>query len=146
MTEFPQDYARPVWVPLFVAWLIALISTVGALFVGEVLGQAPCVLCWYQRIFMFPLALILGVACYQSDTEVWRYALPLATIGGAIAGYHSALYAGVLPVAIEPCGEGPSCSSAAMTVFGGVPIPYLSLGAFAGIVLLLIIAHRRTLS
>lgn len=70
---------------LYLAWLIALVSTLGALFIGEVMGKTPCVLCWYQRIAMFPLALILGIAVFLSDFSVRRYVLPLATIGGLIA-------------------------------------------------------------
>ena len=50
------------WNSLFIAWLVALAATLGALFIGEIMGQVPCQLCWYQRIAMFPLALILGVA------------------------------------------------------------------------------------
>ena len=66
------------WPLLFAAWVVALVSTLGALFIGEVMGQAPCVLCWFQRAFMFPLAVILAVACYRSDAGIWRYALPVA--------------------------------------------------------------------
>ena len=54
---------------LYLAWLIALTATVGALFIGEVMGRTPCVLCWYQRIAMFPLALILGLAFWFWDYE-----------------------------------------------------------------------------
>ena len=70
---------------LYAAWLVSLAATLGALFIGEVLGQTPCVLCWYQRIAMFPLVWILGVACLTSDRRVGYYALPLALIGGVIA-------------------------------------------------------------
>ena len=49
------------WTPLFLAWLLALVATAGALFLGEVMGKTPCVLCWYQRIAMFPLVLVLGM-------------------------------------------------------------------------------------
>ncbi len=118
---------------ILAAFVLALVSTLGALFIGEVLGQTPCVLCWYQRIAMFPLALILGVAAFVGDGGVRRYALPLALLGGAVALWHSGLYAGLLPEAVAPCTrEGPSCTDAAMTVLG-LPIPYLSLAAFAGI-------------
>ncbi|MDZ4790528.1 MAG: disulfide bond formation protein B [Hyphomicrobiales bacterium] len=72
---------RQVWSLLFAAWAVALVSTFGALFISEVMGQTPCLLCWYQRIFMFPLAIVFGVACYASDPASWRYALPLAAIG-----------------------------------------------------------------
>jgi disulfide bond formation protein DsbB len=128
---------------LLAAWIVALLSTLGALFIGEVMGQAPCNLCWFQRSFMFPLAVMLAVACYISDTGVWRYALPVAALGGLVAFYHSLLYAGVIPAGLEPCGDGPSCSSANMLVFGRVPIPFLSFGAFAAITVLLVVIRRR---
>jgi len=128
---------------LLAAWIVALLSTLGALFIGEVMGQAPCNLCWFQRAFMFPLAVILAVACYISDTGVWRYALPVAALGGLAAFYHSLLYAGVIPAGLEPCGDGASCSSSNMLVFGRVPIPFLSFGAFAAITALLVVIRRR---
>jgi disulfide bond formation protein DsbB len=135
--------AGPAFAPLFLAWLVALASTLGALFIGEVLGQTPCLLCWYQRIAMFPLALILGIACLRGDTAIARYALALAAAGLLLAGWHVSVYAGLLPTEIEPCGAGPSCRSADMTVFGFLPLPYLSLGAFAAIGALLLIVQRR---
>ena len=61
---------------------------------------------------MFPLAVILAVACYTADMAVWRYALPVAVIGLLIAAYHNLLFWGVIPEAIQPCGLGPSCFSA----------------------------------
>ncbi|KQQ86217.1 disulfide bond formation protein B [Aureimonas sp. Leaf324] len=124
--------------PLYAAWVVALVATLGALFVGEVMGQAPCVLCWYQRIAMFPLAVVLGIAAFRGDRGVRVYALPLAIAGLAVAAFHALLYAGIVSEAIEPCGAGPSCASADMTIFGGLPLPYLSVSAFAAITLLLV--------
>ncbi len=124
----PTDTTR--WALLFAAWLVALVGSLAVLFIGEVMGQAPCVLCWFQRAFLFPLAIVLAVATFRSDYGVWRYALPLAVLGWLVAAYHMMLYAGVLPASIEPCGQGPSCTDAAMTILGGVPIPALSLAAF----------------
>ena len=68
------------WRLLLAAWTVALAATLGALFIGEVMGKAPCLLCRYQRTAMFPLALILGVACLRSDPEALAYALPLVAI------------------------------------------------------------------
>lgn len=133
----------PAWTPLFAAWVIALAATLGALFIGEVMGQAPCNLCWFQRAFMFPLAVLLGVAAFREDAGIWRYGLPLALIGGGVAGFHALLYAGVIPEAIEPCGEGPSCASADMTIFGGLPLPYLSFAAFLAVAALLLLVRRK---
>jgi disulfide bond formation protein DsbB len=141
-TQRPID-ARAWWPILFAAWLVALVSTLAALFIGEVMGQTPCLLCWYQRIAMFPLAVILGVACLVEDQRAWRYAAPLSAAGFVIAAWHNLLYYEILPQAIEPCGAGPSCSSADMTILGGVPIPALSLIAFAAILTLLRLATRK---
>lgn len=127
---------------LLAAWFVALLSTFGALFIGEVMGQTPCNLCWFQRAFMFPLPVMLAVAAYVSDTTVWRYALPVAALGWLLALYHSLLYVGVIPTELEPCGAGPSCSSSAMLVFGGVPIPLMSLAGFTTIIILLTLANR----
>lgn len=138
-TRFPSP-----WSLLLMAWGIALVSTLAALFIGEVMGKTPCVLCWFQRAFMFPLVVILAVGCYTSDFGVWRYALPVTVVGGLIALYHSLLYFGAIPESIKPCGAGPSCSSADMTIFGSVPLPQLSLVAFTLIAVLLVLIRRRS--
>jgi len=130
---------------LLAAWLAALAATLGALFIGEVMGQAPCNLCWYQRISMFPLALILALAVYRGDTSVSRYTLPLAGIGTLIAGFHSLLYFKIIPESIKPClAGGPSCSGDSMTLFGVIPLPLLSLAAFSFITLCLFTLWRKT--
>ena len=53
------------WTLVFLAWLIATLATLGALFMSEIMGLAPCVLCWYQRIFMFPLVIIWHWGCFR---------------------------------------------------------------------------------
>ncbi len=141
----PHEAAESTWTLLFLSWTIALAATLSALFIGEVMGQAPCILCWYQRILMFPLAIILAVACFRSDPGVWRYALPLAVIGLLIATFHMLQYIGIIPAALTPCtaAGGPSCSGEGMTILGGLPIPALSVVAFAAIsIFLSLIAQR----
>lgn len=132
------------WHLLVTAWIVALVSTLGALFIGEIMGQTPCNLCWFQRAFMFPLAVMLAVASFNADTRVWRYALPIAALGWLIAAYHVLLYTGVVPPTLEPCGDGPSCSGANMRIFRVVPIPLLSLAAFTVIALLLLRIRQRS--
>ena len=122
---------------LLCAWLIALASTLGALFVGEIMGQIPCNLCWYQRIFMFPIAVILAVALYRSDMHGQVYALVLAGGGWLVAAFHNLLYFDVIPQGIQPCGAGPSCSSTDMNLFAVIPLPILALVAFTALVGLL---------
>ena len=130
--------AAHAWRLLFAAWVLALAATLGALFIGEVLGEQPCVLCWYQRICMFPLAPILFVATLRADAAVWRYALPLSVMGALVAAYHTAQIAGIVPAAMTPCtAAGPSCTGASMTIMGVVPIPLLAFAAFAAITTLL---------
>lgn len=144
----PQDAKissqQRTWWLLLGAWLVALSATLGALFIGEVMGQTPCLLCWHQRIFMFPLALILLIACVKEDAGIWRYALPLALIGAGFALYHSLLYGGIIAEPIVQCGAGPSCSGASMSLLGWLPIPFLSLIAFGAISILLFLARRRS--
>lgn len=146
--KLPLEGANPddqiVWWLLLAAWLIALCASLGALFIGEIMGQSPCTLCWFQRAFMFPLAIILLVACVRSDAGVWRYTLPLAVIGGLVATYHTLLVVGVIPEPIVQCGAGPSCSSADMTVLGWVSIPFLSAACFLAIAVLLILVRGRS--
>ena len=121
---------------LLFAWIVAMIATFTVIFLGEIAGQVPCNLCWYQRIAMFPLAVILGIASFRGDTGIWPYGLGLAVIGVLVAGFHVLFYYGVLPAAIEPCGQGPSCTSTDM-LFLGVPLPVLSLAAFVAITIAL---------
>ena len=132
------------WYLVFVAWLIASVSTLGALFFGEVVKVPTCVLCWYQRIFMFPLALILPIGLFPFDRKVLRYALPLAAIGGLIALYHVLLVAGVIPETMQPCTQGVPCKDQVMVWLGFVTIPLLALLAFVAIVVLLCIAQFRS--
>ena len=132
------------WAWLSAAWAVALVSTFAALFIGEVMGMTPCQLCWYQRIFMFPLAVILGMAAFGNDRRGAVYALPLALGGAAVAGYHTALVAGWVPQWWIPCGAGPSCSDQKLVILGDIQIPWLSLLAFSAIAALLLVYLRKT--
>jgi disulfide bond formation protein DsbB len=139
--EGPRGQAH--WTPLFFGWLIALLATAGALFLGEVMGMTPCVLCWYQRIAMFPLAVILGLGLLEHDDRGVRYALPLAWAGWGIALYHCLIFWGFVSEALSPCGQGGSCADSDVQVAGFVPIPLLSLIAFTAILALLWFAKRK---
>jgi disulfide bond formation protein DsbB len=132
------------WTLIFGAWLIATVSTLGALFFGEVMHLPPCVLCWYQRICMFPLVLILPVGLFPLDRKVVRYALPLAVIGWLFAVFHVLLIAGVIPENIKPCTQGVPCSEKVIEWFGFVTIPLLAVVAFSAIIALLVLATFRS--
>lgn len=132
------------WWLVFFAWLVAAGATLGALFFGEVMQLPVCVLCWYQRIFMFPLALILPLGLFPFDARVLRYALVLAIPGGLVALFHQLLVAGIVPESIKPCQQGIPCSQTVMTWFGFLTLPLLSLATFTVIVALLLLAYLRS--
>jgi len=136
--------ARTNWTLLFLSWLLVSVSTTISLFFSSVLEYQPCVLCWYQRICLFPLVLILGAGLFPFDKGVVRYALPLTIVGGLIAFYHTLLYGGIIPESIQPCSKGVSCTEKYFELFGFVSIPMLSFLAFTTIVTLLLILKRRT--
>ena len=138
----PSD-ALP-WRLVFGAWLIAAGSTLGALFFGEVMQLPPCTLCWYQRIFMFPLALILPLGLFPLDRKVIRYGMVLAVPGWGIAAFHQLLVAGVIPESIKPCTRGVPCSETVIEWFGFLTIPLLSLLAFSTLIALLLAAQLRS--
>lgn len=142
MMSFEQSPDR-CWFWIFLAWLVAMVSTLGALFLGEVMGYTPCVLCWYQRIAMFPLTLILAAGLFPFDRRVVRYALPLAVVGCLLAAFHLALVAGWIPETIKPCQQGVPCSNTPVVWFGFVTIPLLSLLSFSIICGLLLATSRK---
>jgi len=130
------------WMYIFGAWLIAALSTLGSLFFSEVMELVPCILCWYQRIFLFPLAVILLVGLFPLDKNVVRYTLPIALIGLLFTVYHILLFYGLIPETMQPCTQGISCSDDSMVLFGFLPIPLLSLAAFSTIIFLLLKARK----
>jgi disulfide bond formation protein DsbB len=127
---------------LFLAWLTATVAALGALFMSEIMGIAPCVLCWWQRVFMFPLVLILAFGLFPLDAKVLRYAMPLAFLGLAVATFHVLLTMGIIPESLAPCRQGIPCKTIQIEWFGFVTIPLLSFLAFLVINGLLLAAYR----
>ena len=132
------------WLLCFCAWLIAFVSTLGSLFFSYVMEFAPCVLCCYQRICLFPLVLILARGLFPFDRKASKYALPLVVVGWCLAAYHSLLYAEWIPADMQPCTQGVSCTEVHIELFGFLSIPYLSLIAFTLLSTILIVLQRRT--
>lgn len=121
----------------YIAWTVALIATTGSLFFSEVMRLPPCTLCWYQRIAMYPLVLILGIGIATSDARARLYALPLAVTGWVIAAYHNLLYYKIIPEGFTTCTSGVSCTSRQLEWLGFITIPLLSLVAFTLLLVLL---------
>jgi len=141
LLEHPPE---PCWALVFACWLIASASSLGALFLSEVMEIAPCVLCWYQRIAMFPLVLVLPAGLFPSDPKVLRYALPLVAAGWMVACFHLLLATGYIPDRIKPCTQGVPCTDLQIEWFGFVTIPMLSLLSFSLIGALLLLALMRS--
>lgn len=138
-----KNVSSTAWTLLFFAWLVATIATVGSLFFSEVMMFPPCIMCWYQRICMYPLVVILLVGLFPLDTTVTRYAMPLTLIGLFFAIYHNLLYYKILPESVQPCSQGVSCTSDYINWFGFITIQLLSLVAFVMVLILLIMFKRK---
>ena len=135
---------KPVgWILLFFCWLVAFTAMLGSLFFSEVMDIEPCVLCWYQRIFMYPLVVILLVGMFPVERGVVRYALPITIGGWSFALYHYMVYSGFIPERLQPCSQGVSCAEVNLDLFGFVDIPLLSLLSFSVIILLLVTFMKR---
>ena len=115
---------------LYGAWFVSLIATLGSLYFSEIKGFIPCELCWYQRIAMYPLVLILGIATFRNDAKVFIYVLPLSLLGGSISILHYLEQKVPGFGGIKPCVSGVPCSSEYINWFGFVTIPFLALIAF----------------
>ncbi len=113
--------------------IVATIATLGSLFFSEIAGYAPCKLCWFQRILMYPLVIIFAVAYSKSDKDVYNYGLPLASLGIPVAAYHYVLQNPLLPSLPTRCkvvGYSASCSDYFSMTFGYITIPMMALTAF----------------
>jgi len=123
----------------YIAWVVALVGMVGSLFFSEVMELPPCDLCWYQRIAMYPLVFIIATGIILGDRRMKTYALPIVLTGLAISVYHNLLYYGLITEALTPCSEGVPCTARQLELFGFVTIPLMTLGAFAVILICLIV-------
>jgi disulfide bond formation protein DsbB len=128
---------------LWIAWGIAAIATIGSLWYSEAAEFVPCRLCWFQRIAMYPLAVLLLVAAIRRDTRAGVYYAFVFPIAGAlVSAYH--LYIEANPDAeSEGCKVGVPCSTKWIDEFGYVTIPMLAITAFLTIAALLAMAWSR---
>ena len=133
MKNFIEEYIPQL------ALLQAVVATLGSLSFSEILHFTPCVLCWYQRICMYPLIAILAVSIWRKNKDIPLYVLPLTLIGGGIAIYHNLLYYNIIPESAAPCKLGVSCTTHFFAWFGFITIPLLSLTAFTVITICMIL-------
>lgn len=126
----------------YIALLQALVAMLGSLYFSEVLLYPPCVLCWYQRICMYPLFFIIGIGIIRKDTRFYLYVLPQAIIGWSIALFHNLLYYKIIPESEAPCKAGISCTTKFIEWGGFITIPLLSFTAFSIIIILMFVYSK----
>jgi disulfide bond formation protein DsbB len=127
---------------LYLAWLVALIAMGGSLYFSEVAKFIPCELCWYQRILMYPLAVILGIASYRDDRSIIPYSITLSLGGTALSAFHYLLQKVPGLEGLAPCRKGIPCDVEYINWLGFITIPLLAFVAFVLISLLLAAARK----
>lgn len=131
---------------LYIALVQAVIATLGSLYFSEFQHFTPCILCWYQRICMYPLVVILFAGIMHQNRKIHWYVLPLSLIGMGIALYHNLLYYKIIPEVIAPCQAGISCTTKFIAWFGFITIPFLSFLGFLLInvsMIFFILSHKK---
>lgn len=134
------DYLR------FSAWIVSLVATLGSLYFSEIRGFIPCELCWYQRILMYPLVVILGIGFYKKDRLLPLYVLPFSIVGMAVGLLHYLHQKTDFFKQAIQCTHGVPCSGQYINWLGFITIPFLSLVAFAIItvcIIMLIMNERK---
>ncbi|MFA6353394.1 MAG: disulfide bond formation protein B [Candidatus Paceibacterota bacterium] len=127
---------------LILVFLISLMASIFPLVYSEIIRFVPCYLCWWQRVFMFPLVLMFGVALWDKDRKIIRYALPLVCVGFLISLYQNFFYYFGENSNLPCDASGVSCYQHLVSVFGGyISIPMLALTAFFALLTLLAVAH-----
>lgn len=124
---------RAIWM----AWLVALVATAGSLIYSEVIHFEPCRLCWFQRIAMYPLAVVLLVGGIRKDLAVKLYGLPLALGGLAISVWHYLIQSFPALEGSGSCDPSLPCSAKYVDVFGFISIPFMAGAGFILIAVLL---------
>ncbi len=126
---------------IVLAFIVASVATFGSLIFEYVLKYQPCELCWFQRIFMYSSAIMLGIAVFINDRHVSRYVTPLVVVGLLIAIYHFMLQ--LYPTVLPCTSENSLCAQKQFELFGFITIPFLSAAAFITILLLMIASRRK---
>ena len=133
---------------LAIAFIVSLCALVGSLIYSDILGYTPCKLCWFQRIFIYPETILLGMALWRKDFGIQIYGIVLASIGGLIAVFHYVGQLGFNPFGLEclVIGYSASCAKNFVLQFGYITIPLMAVSACVLIVCSLWMSHRKELS
>jgi disulfide bond formation protein DsbB len=133
-----RDAVTPFTLPF--AWIVAMLAMLGSLYLSQIVKLEPCEFCWFQRICMYPLTLLLGIAAFRGDLKfAKRYFLTMSIVGAMLAIYHYQLE----HIQGEPtvCSAAVPCNQAAFNIFGFISVPFLSMAAFLLITTLLLVGR-----
>ena len=131
-------------IPLALAWLLSFFAFALTLYGSEILHYPVCTLCWYQRICLYPLVILLGIAAYENDHTIARYALPFPVIGGVFAMYQYLEQSFPHVVNFIPlCSVDVPCSTKHINLFGFITYPLLSFIACIMLTVLLMLAKKK---
>lgn len=139
----PARASTSSWYLLFCVWIIATGGTLTSLFFSEVVQVPVCVLCWYQRIALYPLVVMLPMALFPYDAKIIRYTSPLVIFGWLTALFHVLVVAGIVPESAQPCVQGIPCSETHVNLLGFLNIPVMSLITFTIIGVLLFLSKKQ---
>ena len=127
---------------LFVALAQAIVATASSLYLSTFLHLTPCVLCWYQRIMMYPLVIVIVVGIWKKIRELEYFVLPFTIIGLFISAYHNLLQYGVIKEKIVQCSIVTPCVTPDHGLLGFITVPFLSFTAFTVITICMIIYRK----
>ncbi|MES0489205.1 MAG: disulfide oxidoreductase [Leptospirales bacterium] len=127
---------------IFTCWLTATIATLGSLFFSEIMEFVPCTLCWYQRIFMYPLVILFLISLYRFEKSILLYSFPFIILGWFFALYHNLVQLEIIPESASPCVQGIPCSTKYINWLNFITIPALSFFAFSILLILIIIFYK----
>ena len=115
---------------ILLSFIISLTATLGSLFFSEIMQFVPCSMCWYQRIFMYPLVFIFLINLLYPDDKIFKYTFIIILIGLTFSIYHNLLMFGIISEDMVPCVQGVPCSTIYLDWFGFITIPLLSFVAY----------------
>lgn len=128
---------------ILLCFLIASLASGGSLFFSEIMDFVPCTMCWYQRIFMYPLVFIFLINILYPDDDIFKYSMTLVIIGLSFSIYHNFLLFGIIPESAVPCASGIPCSTEYINWLGFITIPLLSFIAYFMILILLVFGKNK---
>jgi disulfide bond formation protein DsbB len=127
---------------ILLSFIISLIATLGSLFFSEIMEFVPCTMCWYQRIFIYPLVFIFLINLLYPDDKIFKYTFILVFIGLLFNIYHNLLMFGIISEDMVPCVQGIPCSTIYLNWFGFITIPLLSFVAYFLLFILQLLIYK----